>query len=66
MQVNGINNFHFTLVDKSATDVKQFIIFSLLVNIHLKNTKTVERKLRPAVNLCLVAHKNSLATGGQP
>jgi len=39
MQVNGINNFHFTLADKSATDVKLFKIFSLLINIHLKKTK---------------------------
>jgi len=57
MKVNGINNFRFTLADNSATDVKQFKIFSLLINIHLKKTKTVKRKLRHAVNLCLVAHK---------
>ena len=66
IQVPGIKNFHLTLADKSGSDVKQFKIFSLLINIHFKKTKTVERKLRSAVNLCLVAHRNSLATGGQP
>jgi len=66
MQVNRINNFHFTLADKFATDVIQCKIFSVLISIHLKKIKTDERKLRPAVNLCLVDHKSSLAAGGQP